>query len=184
MKKLQNLLAALLLWEETTCWIIRFLHSTQSVNLVYVGNALSEKQIELINEKADIFSIDQSKLSVTQGFSTTEKSSKNTEIDNLKMEISRLNQELKNKDELLKANNNQKLIGNQLLSELNSLYPNIYSCAYSESVLFQEGMTESNPIAMILVKTKAQKLKTTDKDKIRKWMKNRFSSKQIEVYFD
>jgi uncharacterized hydrophobic protein (TIGR00271 family) len=158
--------------------------STKSVNLVYVGNALSDKQIELINEKATIFSIDKSKLSVTQGFSTSEKSSKNTEIENLKLEINRLNQDIKTKDELLNVGKNQKLIGNQLLAELNAMFPNIYSCSYSESMLFQEQIAEPIPIAMILVKTKAQKLKNSEKEKIRKWMKNRFPVKQIEVFFD
>jgi len=158
--------------------------STKSVSLVYVGNALTETQIDLINEKADIFSIDKSKLSIKQGFSTAEKGSKNTEIENLKMEVNRLSNELKAKNEILSDNDEQKIIGNQLLAELNALYPNIYSCAYSESTLFQEGANESNQIVIILVKTKAQKLKNTEKEKIRKWMKNRFPAKQIEVYFE
>ena len=84
----------------------------------------------------------------------------------------------------MNATDKQKLIGNQLLSELNSMFPNIHSCSYSESALVQEGVTESNQIVIILVKTKAQKLKNAEKEKIKKWMKNRFPAKQIEVYFE
>lgn len=156
----------------------------KTVSLVYVGNTLTEKQIELINEKADIFSIDKSKLSIKEGFSVAEKSNKNNEIENLKVEINRLNQDIKTKNELLSAAQNQKLIGNQLLAELNALYPNIYSCAYSESVLFQKGVSESSPIAMILVKVKGQKLKNSDKVRIKEWMKNRLNVEQIEVSFE
>ncbi len=158
--------------------------STKSIDLVYVGNELTEKQIETINEKADIFSIDRSKLKIKEGFSTTEKNNKNNEIQNLKMEISRLSQDIKTKDELLTAVQNQKNIGNQLLAELNALYPNINSCAYSESLLFQDGVKESSPIAMVLVKVKGQKLKNSEKVKIREWMKNRLSSKPVDVYFE
>jgi len=158
--------------------------STKTINLIYVGNSLTEKQIELINEKADFFLIDKSKLSIKQGFSVDEKSSKNTEIENLRIEINRLSQELKMKDEALNTHINQKLIGNQLLSELNALYANIYSCSYSESVLFTEGMAESRQIGIVLIKTKSPKLKNSEKEKIKKWIKNRFPSKQMELYFD
>ena len=106
------------------------------------------------------------------------------EVENLKVEINRLNQDIKTKDELLSAAQNQKLIGNQLLAELNTLYPNIYSCAYSESVLFQKDAPESSPIAMILVKVKGQKLKNSEKVKIKGWMKNRLNVDQIEVSFE
>jgi uncharacterized hydrophobic protein (TIGR00271 family) len=158
--------------------------STKSVDLIYVGNAITDKQIELINEKADFFSIDKSKLTIKQGFSVNEKNTKNTEIDNLRIEINRLSLELKAKDEILNTTNNQKLIGDQLLSELNSLYPNINSCSYSESLLFSEGIPESSQIAIVLVKTKSQKLKNAEKEKIRKWIKTRFNLKQVEVNFD
>jgi uncharacterized hydrophobic protein (TIGR00271 family) len=152
------------------------LSANKSVSLVYVGNALTDKQIELINEKADIFSIDKSKLTIKEGFSITEKRNENTEIENLKLEINRLNQDIKTKDELLTVAKDQKLIGNQLLAELNALYPNVYSCAYSESLLFQEGVAES--------KVKDRKLKNSEKVKIREWMKNRLSSKPVDVYFE
>jgi uncharacterized hydrophobic protein (TIGR00271 family) len=158
--------------------------STKVVDLIYVGNTLTDKQIELIHEKADFFSIDKSKLSIKQGFSIDAKNSKNTEIENLRIEINRLSQEIKTKDELLSATKNQKLIGNQLLSELNSLYPNIHSCSYSESVLFQGGNTESSQIAIILVKSNSQKLKNSEKEKVRKWMSNRLPNKKLEVIFD
>ena len=160
------------------------LSANKSVSLVYVGNALTDKQIELINEKADIFSIDKSKLTIKEGFSITEKRNENTEIENLKLEINRLNQDIKTKDELLTVAKDQKLIGNQLLAELNALYPNVYSCAYSESLLFQEGVAESSPIDMVLVKVKDRKLKNSEKVKIREWMKNRLSSKPVDVYFE
>jgi uncharacterized hydrophobic protein (TIGR00271 family) len=158
--------------------------SSKSVNLVYIGTTLNENQIELINEKANFFSIDKSKLFIKQGFSINDKNGKNTEIENLKIELNRLHQEIRSKDELLNAYNKQKDIGNQLLSELIAFYPDIGSCAYSESTLFQSDQTDSRPIAMILIKTKSQKLKNSEKEKIRKWLKSRLNAKQIEIYFE
>jgi len=105
-------------------------------------------------------------------------------MDNLRLEINRLTQEIKTKDVLLNASNSEKSIGNQLLSELNSLYPNIHSCSYSESVLFSVGLVSSSQIAIVAIKTGSQKLKNSEKEKIKKWIKIRFPSKQMEVYFD
>jgi uncharacterized hydrophobic protein (TIGR00271 family) len=158
--------------------------SNKSVDLIYVGNTLTDQQIELINEKAKIFSIDKSKLTIKQGFSIDDKSKKGQEMDNLRLEINRLTQEIKTKDVLLNVSNSEKRTGNQLLSELNSLYPNIHSCSYSESVLFSVGSVSSSQIAIVVIKTGSQKLKNSEKEKIKKWIKIRFPSKQMEVYFD
>jgi len=158
--------------------------SDQSINLIYVGNTLTDKQIEIINEKAELFSIDKLKLSIKQGFSLDEKNTKNTENDNLRIEINRLSKEIKMKDDLLKVYNDQKLIGNQLLAELNSLFPNIRSCSYSESFIFRKGSDQSSQIRIIIIKTESQKLRNSEKEKIQKWMENRFASEQIELYFE
>jgi uncharacterized hydrophobic protein (TIGR00271 family) len=158
--------------------------SSKSVTLIFVGNSLTGKQIELIHKNADLFSIDTSKLIIKQGLSIDEKNNQNTEVENFRTEINKLNQELKSKNELLDTYNNQKLIGNQLLSELNSLYPNIKACSYTESEIFTKGSSESSQVMIVAIKTGAHKLKNPEKDRIIKWMKTRFNSEKIEVYFD
>lgn len=158
--------------------------STKSITLIYVGNTLTDKQIELIHEKADFFSIDKSKLSIKQGFSIDNKNGITSEKENLQIEINRLSQEIKAKAELLEIINTQKNIGSQLLSELSSVFPNIRSCSYSESALFHKEKDETQQIAIIVVKTQLQKLNNAEKEKIRKWMKNRFPNKTLEILFD
>jgi uncharacterized hydrophobic protein (TIGR00271 family) len=158
--------------------------SAKSINLIYVGNTLTNKQIDIINLKADSFSIDKSKLSIKQGFSIDEKNYKNTDNENFRIEINRLSREIKMKDELLKTNNDQKLIGNQLLSELNSLFPNIYSCSYSESYISQKGSDQPSQTKIIILKAESPKLKNSEKEKIKKWIEKRLGPVSHEVYFE
>lgn len=158
--------------------------STKSVSLIYVGNTLTEKQTEMIKEKADFFSIDKSKITIKQGFTVDDRVSKNSELENLKIEINRLARELQVKDDQLMLINKQKLLGNQLLAELNTLFPNIQSCSYSEAKQFKEKSIESKSIAVVIVKTESQKLKNSEKEKVVKWLKTRLPGIELEVYFD
>lgn len=154
----------------------------KTITLVFFGDTLSGKQVELIHEKADFFNIDRTKIVIKQGLALGDK--KGTETENLRLEINRLSDELNENKLLLKQAEMLKNSGNQLLNELNALFPSIKSCAYSESVLFGKEKTDSAKIGILILKTAPQKLKNAEKDKIRRWVVVRFSGKQTEVYFD
>ena len=154
----------------------------KTITLFFVGNSLSESQIELIYEKAKIFKIDSSKIVIKQGLSLGDK--KGSETENLKLEINRLNEELRQKDKMLKQEESLKHSGNQLLNELKALFPTINSCAYSESVIYSKEKADSAKIGILILKTAQPKLKNAEKDKIREWITNRIPGKRTEVYFD
>lgn len=154
----------------------------KSLTLIFLGNDLSEKQIRLIHEKADFFNIDTAKIEIRQGFSFDEK--KGSEIENLRLEIGRLNDELNQKKNALNQEEILKQSGDQLLRELSVLFPAIKSCAYSESFLFGKDKTDSTRIGILIIKTDGKNLGKADKEKIRKWIANRYPDKRTEVFFD
>lgn len=154
----------------------------KSLTLIFLGNDLSEKQIQLIHEKADFFNIDTAKIEIRQGLTFDEK--KGSEIENLRLEIGRLTDELNQKKKALNQEEILQQSGDQLLSELSVLFPTIKSCAYAESFLFGKDKTDSTRIDILIIKTDGKNLGKADKEKIRKWIANRYPKKRTEVFFD
>ncbi len=154
----------------------------RSLTLVFLGDDLSEKQVQLIREKAAFFKIDSTKLEIKQSISLGNR--KGSEIENMRLEISKLTEELSQKDKLLNQDATLKQFGNQLFAELNAIYPAIRSCAYSESLLFGNDKSDSKTIGILIIKSEGKNIGQTDKGKIRKWIANRFPEKQTEVFFD
>lgn len=154
----------------------------QSVTLVFFGENLSEKEIEFINNQANLFKIDKSKIEIKQGLSLD--SNKGSETERLKLEINRLTEEINKKEAIIKENEHLKNLGNQLINELSALFPAIKSCAYSESLLFDKAKGDSSKIGILIVKTNSKRLSNSDKEKIKIWIGSRFSTKKTEVYFD
>lgn len=158
--------------------------ANKTITLIYVGGDMSEEKKQIIEERANAFSIDTAGISIKQGISVDKMVDKSNEVMNLKMEITRLSSQLKEKDEELMNMMNKPHHGNQLLSELNSLYPQIYSCTYSESILYQKESQDSGKIAIITIKSREKALSNAEKINIEKWLKERNSGMRIEVYFN
>ncbi len=157
--------------------------STKSVSLIYVGGTMSPKKWQIIEERARDFSIKIENVSIKHGFSVDDIINKSNESENMKIEINRLSMLLNEKDAQLKSLQERPLIGKQLLAELNSLYPVINSCTYSESVFYKENSDTTQNIAIIIIKSESGKLKTKEQDRIRSWLKERNSALFVEVYF-
>jgi uncharacterized hydrophobic protein (TIGR00271 family) len=154
----------------------------RSLTLVFLGDDLSEKQVQLIHEKAAFFKIDSTKLEIKQSISLGNR--KGSEIENMRLEISKLTDELSQKDKLLNQDATLKQLGNQLFAELNAIYPAVHSCAYNESLLFGNDKSDSKTIGILIIKSEGKNIGQADKGKIRKWIANRFPEKQTEVFFD
>jgi hypothetical protein len=157
--------------------------SNRTITLIYVGGDMSPEKQFIIEERAKDFSIDKDEIIVKQGFSVDKIMDKNNEFENLRIEINRLSTLLKEKDEQLKITANIPVKGKQLLSELNSLFPEVHSCTYSESTLYQKELKETVPIALISITAKRNSLTNAEKAKIEKWLKERNPSIRTEVYF-
>lgn len=157
--------------------------SNRTITLIYVGGDMGPEKQFIIEQRAKDFSIDKNEIIIKQGFSVDKIMDKNNEFENLRIEINRLSTQLKEKDEQLKIAANIPVKGKQLLSELNSLFPEVHSCTYSESTLYQKELKETVPIALISITARRNSLTNAEKAKIEKWLKERNPSIRTEVYF-
>jgi len=155
----------------------------KSIKLVYVGNALTDDRKDEIKEITKDFNLEDAELIIDQGFSLTDLGIDNNETDNLKSEINRLNLLLTAKDRNLDSLDSRNYIGRQLLTEINSIYSQITSCSYSESLTFNDETSDTTKVAIIILGTKSA-IKNQDKEKISQWLKLRLNTEAIKTYFE
>jgi len=155
----------------------------KSIKLVYVGNALTDDRKNEIKEITKDFNLEDAELIIDQGFSLTDLGIDNNETDNLKSEINRLNLLLTAKDRNLDSLDSRNYIGRQLLTEINSIYSQITSCSYSESLTFNDETSDTTKVAIIILGTKSA-IKNQDKEKISQWLKLRLNTEAIKTYFE
>ena len=91
----------------------------KSLKLVYGGGNLNDQSIAGILEKAKDFNLDDSKITIRQGFSVS--GNENTEIDLLKTQISDLTSQLTKKQLFTDSLSKRPLIGKDLLAEISAL---------------------------------------------------------------
>jgi len=155
-----------------------------TIVLVYAGSSLNEIQKKGIREKAKLFSLNDVKIEFPKGLDVDDVSRKNTESDNLKAEIYRLSLLLRTRENELDSLNKINYRGQQLLNEIKTLYPQIINCSYSETYVFKDAGSKPEKVEIITFRTKGSKLSTSEKSKIESWLKTRFKSDRIEVFYE
>jgi uncharacterized hydrophobic protein (TIGR00271 family) len=155
----------------------------KSITLIYAGTPLTEEQKDTIKEKASEFSLKEASINFQQGFSFDPNIHKNTEAENLTAEINRLSLLLKDKDKQIDTLIHKNDLGKQLLDEIKMLYPQIKSCSYSESLVFNDSTSKVDKIEIVLFKLEGNRIDRTGQKKITGWLQNRLKSTRIEVFF-
>jgi uncharacterized hydrophobic protein (TIGR00271 family) len=156
----------------------------KSITLLYGGPSLSETQKMSIQEKAKYFSLENAEIKFQQGLSFDVITRKNTEVDNLKGELNReyllLQEKNKQIDSLIKRNYR----GREVLDEIKTLYPEVVSCSYGESLVFNDPKSSPENVEIIVFTTKGKNLYNRDKKKIEDWLKTRLKSDSIKVFYE
>jgi uncharacterized hydrophobic protein (TIGR00271 family) len=155
-----------------------------TIVLVYAGSSINEIQKKNIEEKAKLFSLYDVKIEFPKGSDVEEISNKNTESDNLKAEINRLTLLLKTRENQIDSLHKINYRGQQVLNEIRALYPQIINCTYSESLVFNDAGLKPEKVEIILFSIKGRKLNTNEKSKIESWLKTRFKSDRIKVFYE
>jgi uncharacterized hydrophobic protein (TIGR00271 family) len=155
----------------------------KSIKLVYVGNTLTDDRKEKIKESTRYFDLEDAELIIDQGFSLTDLGIDNNETDNLKSEINRLNLLLNEKVKNIDSLTSRAYIGRKLLVEIKTIYPQITSCSYSESLTFNNETSDTTKVAIIVLGTRSA-IKNQDKKKINQWLKSRLNTEAIKTYFE
>lgn len=155
----------------------------KQITLVYGGSDLSEKNKEEITKRASIYSLSEAKLIFEQGFSFNEGKENVNQIDKLKTEVNRLNLALKAKQKTTDSIISKPIIGKQLLAEIKTLFPEIKSCSYSETVAFQDG-AKTDKVKIVVMETTKKGLTADARKRINEWLKMRLESERVKTFFE
>ncbi len=152
--------------------------SKEYIHLVYGGNALSDIQKKKIAAKAKEFGLEKAEIEIDQGFALDEGNV--SESDLLKNEIRGLQETMLQKEKTIDSLLTLHYTGKQLLRELKPLYPQVFSCSYSETVMYSDSTSLKGPLLLIGLK---QPISKTDEDKIQQWLSARLNRNNIYVHF-
>ncbi len=155
----------------------------KSIILAYGGTTLGEEQKAAIRAKALDFSLSDVQIEFQQGISFDVFAKQNSEVGNLKVEISRLNQALQEKDRALARQQEQETRGKQILNEVRILYPQIATCAYTETLVYAD-TSAAVKTAITVFKTSGKDIAAADKSKIEQWLKTRLRLERVVVLYE
>lgn len=151
------------------------------IRLIYGGNSLTRKDKDVIIEKSKDFSIEDATINIEQGFAFDESARNETEV--LKNQVSSLTNRISQKENLIDSLVNKPLLGKQIFKEVKPLFPQIESCAYSETFFFSDS-TQTAKMILLLFSTNKKSLTKTDKENILQWSKARLKTEHVKVYFE
>lgn len=155
----------------------------RQITLVYGGSDLTQKSKEEIVKRASVYSLSQAKLIFKQGFSFNDGKENVNQIDKLKTEVNRLNLALKEKQKITDSIISKPQIGRQLLSEIKTLFPEVKSCSYSETVAFQDS-SKTDKVKIVVMESTKKGLTADAKNRINEWLKKRLESEEVRTFFE
>ncbi|MEZ5020196.1 MAG: DUF389 domain-containing protein [Bacteroidales bacterium] len=157
---------------------------TRSIQLVYGGSSLSDDQKDEIRARLADFSLKDVRVDFHQGFSYSDITTRNTEVEQLKAEINRLTMVLKEKEATLSDLALRQEKGGQLLSELAILYPAVTGISYAETLNYASGENAPDTISLVTVTVTGKSLTGKEKEQVEKWLSTRLGSKSVRVWFN
>ncbi|MDP4285567.1 MAG: DUF389 domain-containing protein [Bacteroidota bacterium] len=155
----------------------------KTITLVYGGETMNENEKNSIIEKANDFSLNKAKIIFQKGLSFDFIDTKTGEVENLKGELNRLNIVLQEKQNQIDSIQKSRFIGKQILNEIKNLYPQIITCSYADSYVFNDTIANPSKIGIVAFTTQNNQLKDLDKGKINSWLKTRLKEDSITVYY-
>lgn len=155
----------------------------KTIRLIYGGNALSDDDKSQIRMKANDFKLEDGEIIIEQGFATNELSLNETEA--LKNQLRSSVLEIKAKEAMIDSILNRPSIGFDILKEIKPLYPQILTCAFSESTFYSDTLKGSPSTSIIIFEVDENRmLNNQEKAKVRDWLKARLKRKDVVVFFE
>lgn len=161
--------------------------STRSIDLVYSGYGISEEAIGDIKEKALRFYLDSAKVNIKRATdaSILERSTQKfqSETEALNNQLNATNYSLHKIEAKLDSIENIPMIGKNILKEIKALYPQVHTCAYSETFIFNDS-AKHHKTPVVIFTIKQNSLNKNDKIKIETWLAKRLEKKLVKTYFE
>ena len=155
----------------------------REIVLVYGGNTLTKEQKKQIISKASDFNLSSASINVHQGISFDEENGSMLQIERLKIELARLKELIATKDSQITDLQTRNNVGNELLAEIKTIYPQTDLCIYSEANLFTDTTKVETKLNLIVFHSYKGVYTDEQKTQIRQWVRKRLKTEAIKVYF-
>ena len=158
--------------------------SNRTVKLIYGGKIIPENKKEDIISKAKHYSINDAKIIIQQGFSMNNDNnesllamnSQEAEINMLKQRLART---LHHQDSIKR----KEILGDQLLKELQPIFPEIQSCGTGNQFVFSDSSKRTDYFSLFIGTSNIQK-SMNEKPKLEKWLRSRLAMDSIKIYIE
>lgn len=159
--------------------------SNRQIILVYAGAKLTDNQKTEIKKISSDFNLTDTEITFEKGLTFDKINESNQELFRLKEKISLINNDLNKKDFIIDSLKNINKLGDVILNEIKTIFPQITGCSYSETDYYsgEDTLSTSYPISIVTLK-QSGKLSKTDKEKIDSWLNERLRNKQVKVFYE
>jgi hypothetical protein len=155
----------------------------KKVILTFGGNELSEAGKSAIKQQAVIMGLEEQQIEIRQGFSFSELSAGMKETDQLRSELNRLHTELSKKNDLSDSLKQINLQGLTLVTELQSLFPQVTKCTFSKSRQYAANDSVGVPVTLVVIGL-SQPLAGKERARAEEWLKTRTKAKNLIVFYE
>lgn len=172
------------LWEGNYLMDHKIDVDSKSLTLIYGGNEFDKKAEARLRDKANDL-IRDSKIIIKQGLNVNDLAklnNANEATSQSEKEISRLRTSLIIRQESLDSMLVIPKMGQSLLKEIKSLYPQIQSCSYAPTYQYIDS-TNSSRLINVVFFTSSDTISKVDQLKIKHWLQKRLNSERIILKF-
>lgn len=155
---------------------------SKNIKLVYGGTTLLEDQKSEIIRKAEDFDIDDANIVVEQGL-TFGGNDIDADVFQLKEQIISLNKAINQKESEIDSIINQYKLGQVILKEIRTIYPQINGCTYSDSFVYRDTLSVPLRTSVVILSAKSGVTKS-DKTRINNWLRQRLNSSSVKVLYE
>ena len=152
-----------------------------SITLTYGGQIIEEREIEKLKNKLSRYDLENTKITIQQGFTYLKDNSNNDKQTNqLSMALSENEKQIRAQQKVIDSLVYDDKLSEQIHKELRAQYPNIRTTILQNS--FQHQDTVNKKIWMGVISAKPN-LNEKEKTKIVNWLKVRITAEDLELFF-
>lgn len=151
----------------------------REITLTYGGKGIDDLHKEELENSLVEFGLRKTKLIVQQGFDTEAEQQSLSKIDQLNFQINQLKAQLAIKEEAEDSITSENLMGQQILKELQPLYPQIHSCSMAKAYNFNDSLSTYSVGYVIHLETDKEKINDENTLKIKQWLAARLNNELI-----
>lgn len=156
------------------------------IKLTFGGELIKESEITVLRSKLKRYDLEDTKLEIIQGFAyLKDNNNQNKEVDekfnNLNLLLLEKDQKIELLQKTLDSTKNQQSISEKIYHELKVQYPELSSFACQPALSYSDSGKQHTTIALIRM---SKRLKSTEQEKIQKWLSVRLNQNNIDALFE